>query len=95
MFLSKSDVPVPFYGQTDWNFRAISQASYGKPGNWSRKPGFFGNFQKNSFKLNSGALISNPLINEIPKQVFSSKSDVPVPFYGQTDWIFRAIYQAF
>jgi hypothetical protein len=40
------------------------------------------------------AYILNLLIIGIPKQAFLSKSDVPVPFGGQTDWIFRALSQA-
>ncbi len=40
------------------------------------------------------AFISNLLIIGNPKQAFSSKSDKPVPFGGQTNWIFRALSQA-
>ena len=55
----------------------------------------FWEIQKNNFVQSTlEAYILNLLIIGIPKQAFSSKSDVPVPFGGQTDWIFRALSQA-
>ncbi len=54
----------------------------------------FWKIQKNVFVQSSlEAYISNLLIIGILKQAFSSKSDVPVPFGGQTNGIFRALSQ--